>query len=1031
MARESTIRWRALLVSCVVVGLAAWAGQQRLRIDTDITRAVPVGNQTFESARQVLSRHTALDKVVVNLSLRNGRADVPTLLATGDALVATLERSGRFATVGTASAAAGLTSLYTDVPTSLPMRFSAKELEQQVLPRLAPEEITARLQSLAADAAEMAGIGASGRVAEDPLGLGDLVLARLGELMPTQQARIERGHILDREGKNLLVVATPREGARDTQAGHAIDALMREVARQFEAAHPGEPGYGVLLTPVGGYRAAIDNETLVTNDANLAILASTIGIALLLLLCFPRPWLGVFALFPAVAGGCLALFVYTLIENDISALALGFGGALIAITVDQGAVYLLFVDRQTKTAGHRAAHEVFSIGSLSTVVNIGSFLALRLTGFRVLGQIGLFAALGILFSYLFVHLVFPHIFPSVPAAKRGPWVPVDAFLRRLTVGRGLRALVVAAVLFVVGLAFARPKFVVDLAAMNTVRAETAADEARVRAVWGDIFHRLYVLIDAKDEEDFERKADAWLATLERQQASQAISHGFSPSMLRPGFDRGAENYRAWASFWTWERRDALTMALRDGAEKAGFAPDAFEPFISANLGMRDHGWRPIPAAEKALFGIEPGRDGKGLVWLGSVTPGPNYQPAAFAAEAQQAGLFVFDGASFSATLASFLAQSFRLMFVVVVCFVAGSVLLFFLDLRVAAIALAPLTFSFVMTMATLHLVGRPIDIVGLILSVLIFGMGVDYSFSFVRVYQRCLDEHHPSHAPVRTSIFLAASATMIGMITMAFAKHSVTRSAGIMASLAIGYCAVGAYVILPPLLRRRFAPRPLPPPNREHPEVWVRQRFSRLAAYPRLFARFKLRLDPMFGRLAEFLPDAGNVLDIGSGFGVAAAWTLARSADLRVVAVEPDEDRAGIAKFVLGERGQVHVGAAPALLPEVDAAAVLCLDVIHHLDDDGLARTFAQVRRSLRPGGSLILRATVPVAGPAPFYRWFETRRLAFSRTKPHYRQREPIVKALAAAGLAVTLVEPTAPGREETWFIATPAPVAGDAGKA
>jgi SAM-dependent methyltransferase len=345
---------------------------------------------------------------------------------------------------------------------------------------------------------------------------------------------------------------------------------------------------------------------------------------------------------------------------------------------------------------------------------------------------------------------------------------------------------------------------------------------------------------------------------------------------------------------------------------------------------------------------------------------------------------------------------------------------------VAAIALAPLGFSFVMTVATLRLVGRPIDIVGLILSVLVFGMGVDYSFSFVRVYQRCLDEHHPSHGPVRTSIFLAASATMIGMVTMAFAEHSVTRSAGIMASLAIGYCAVGAYVILPPLLRRRFALQPLPPPDRVHPERWVRQRFARLAAYPRMFARGKLRLDPMFARLGEFLPERGTVLDIGCGFGIAAAWTLARSAEVRVVALEPEEERADIARYVLGERGEVRMGAAPEALPALDAAAVLCLDVIHHLDDDGLAETLAQARRCLSPGGKLVLRATVPAAGRTPLYRWFETRRLGLYRRRPCYRQREPIVQALRAAGFAVSLVEPTAPGREETWFIAVAGAAAG-----
>jgi predicted exporter len=1009
-----------LVAACAVSAFLAWLGQHRLRIDTDITSAVPTGSAAFESARQVLARHTSLDRVVINLSMRDGRAQPDALVAAGDAVVAELERTNLFSTVGTAAAAQGMTALYANLPGQLPLLFSRNELEKQVAPRLEAEAISARLATLAAEVSDLSGIGSAARVAEDPLGLGEIALARLADLVPTTEGRIERGHIIDNAGKNLLIAAVPKDVTRDTRTSHAIDDAIQAIARRFEGAKVGEVGEGVVAIGVGGYRAAIDNETLVSRDANLAMLVSTIGIALLLLVCFPRPWLGVFALLPALAGGCLALFAYSLIEPDISALALGFGGALVSITVDQGAVYLLFVDRQKQTAGHRAAHEVFSIGSLSTIINIGSFLALRLTGFRVLGQIGVFAALGIGFSYLFVHLVFPHIFPTVPPASRPAWLPVDRFLSRITVGRGFRALTVAIVIFAVGLVFARPKFVVDLAAANTVRAETARDEARVRSVWGDIFHRVYLLIDAKDEADFRVKSDAWLTLLQQEKAAHVVDHAFSPSMLTPGPTATAEHLAAWKQFWTPERVAKVSLAMRTEGEVVGFSLNAFGPFL-ARLQAPD-----VPAASvalspglQALYGVGPGRDGHGLVWLGSVAPGPKYDPVSFAEKAQHAGFHVFDGDAFARTLADFLSRSFRSMFVVVVCFVAGSVLFFFLDLRVAALALAPMTFSFVLTLATLHLIGRPIDLVGLILSVLIFGMGVDYSFSFLRVYQRCLDEHHPSHGPVRTSIFLSSSATLVGMITMIGAEHSVTRSAGIMATLAIGYCAIGAYVILPPLLRRLYTRKPLPPADPRDPVRWVMRRFRGLSAYPRMFARFKLRLDPMLARLGDFLPDKGTILDIGCGHGVVSAWMLARSDDLRIVGIEPDEDRATTARFVLGDRGTVHEGVAPDDLPEVPAAAAVCLDVIHHLNDDGLAKTLAHVRKSLVPGGPLILRVTVPGPGPAPFYRWVETRRLALARLVPHYRGREETVKAMLAAGLRVDLVEPTAPGREETWFIA------------
>jgi SAM-dependent methyltransferase len=800
VAREPSIRWRVLLVACIATALLAWAGQRRLRIDTDITSPVPTGRVAFESAQQVLARHTSLDRVMVNLSMRDGKANRDALIAAGDLLVAELDRSGLFSTVGTVTAA--------------------------------------------------------------------------------RQAHIERGHILDAGGKNLLVAATPKDVTRDARVSHAIDDLLNALANRFAVAKPQEAGAGVVVTPVGGYRATIDNESVLTSDAKTALLASSIGIALLLLGCFPRPWLGVFALLPALVGGCLALFAYSLLERDISALALGFGGALVSLTVDRGALYLSFVDRKTKTTGDRAAHEVFAIGSLSTLIKMGACLSLGLTGFRVLGQLGLFAALGIVSSSLFVRLVFPRIFPSVPPATRSAWLPVDGFLRRITVGRGLRAFTVAAAVFVVALGFARPKFAADLGEMNTVSDKTTHDEANVREVWGDIFQRPYVFIDAKNEA-------------------------------------------------------------------------------------------------------------------------------------------AFDGKSFSQTLGDLPARAFRSMFVIVACFVAGAVLFFFLDLRVAAIALAPLAFSFVLTLATLHLLGRPIEFVGPILLVLIFGMGVDYSLSMVRVYQRCLDENHPSHAPVRTSIFLASSAAMIGMIALCTAKHAVTRSAGIMSIFAVGYAALGVFLFLPPLLRRLFSNRSLPPTDRARPGRWVMKRFRRLSAYPRCFAWFKMRLDPMFNRLASLAPEQGTVLDIGCGFGVAAAWMLGRCAELRVVGVEPDSDRVDVARFVLGTRGEVHEGAAPDALPDVTAAAVFSLDVIHHLDDAGLAKTLAHARKCLSPGGRLVLRASVPNPGPVPFYRWFETRRLAQAKLKPHYRQREAVVKAIETAGLRIKLVEPTAAGREETWFIA------------
>jgi uncharacterized protein len=1019
MRRESAIRWPALLISCAVMALMAWIGQSRLRIDTDITSAVPKGNLAFSSARQVLARHPSLDRVVINLSMKDGHADPNALVKAGDALVEALEKSGLFSSVGTADAARGMTSLYTGTPARLPALFSKEELERDVAPRLTPAEIDARLASIANDAADLSGIGTATRLAEDPLGLSEIALARLGALIPTEQAHMDHGHIVQLDGKNLLVSAMPRNAVMDTQQAHAIDDLIHKISGQFASAAPGTPGESVVLTSVGGYRAAIDNETMVIRDTNKAIWVATIGIALLLLLCFPRPWLGLFALYPAIAGGCMALFAYSFLQRDVSVLALGFGGALISITVDQGAVYLLFVDREARTEGHRAAHEVFSIGSLSTIINIGSFLALYLSGFDLLGQLGLFAALGIGCSYVFVHLIFPLIFPSVPAAKRPPWLRVDRFLARVTVGRGFGALGVAAVVFVVAAALARPTFQVDIASMNTVRKETARDEAKVSGIWGDLFKRVYVLIDAAGPADFQRQSDRWLDMLHEQEKTGAIKRGFSSSMLNPGADVAQRNVAAWKAFWSPQRVSAVETAIKASAETYGFAADGFDPFVrqlrSPQLPSAE-----LPEGALSLYGVSPGRDGKGMVWLGNVVPGPSYDPQRFAEQAQVSGFYVFDGVHFSRTMAEFLGNSFGRMLLIIVCFVSACVLLFFLDLRVAALAMSPMVFAFVCTMGTLRLIGHPIDVPGLMLAILIFGMGVDYSFSFVRVYQRCHNEEHPSHGPVRTSVFLASSATLIGMVTLAFSEHAVARSSGITASIGVAYCAIGAFVILPPLLRRVFSPRPIPPPDPKRPARWVMKRLTSLSAWPRMFAWFKMRLDPMFPRLGELVPDCGTLLDVGCGFGIPSAWLMARSAGLRVVGIEPDEDRAQVATWVLGDRGEITVGAAPGDMKPVKADAAICLDMVHHLHDDALGKTLSHIASCLPQGGKLILRATVPSSAGPTFYRRAENLLVRIGAGHaPRFRPAAALRTALEKAGLRVVLEEPTAKGREETWFVA------------
>jgi len=108
---------------------------------------------------------------------RDEGAPYAALIEAGDVVVAELERSRLFSSVGTASAARGITALYAGVPSQLPLLFSQADLERDVAPRLEPAAIGARLDALAADVSDLAGIGAAARVVKDFAKTNDKLIA--------------------------------------------------------------------------------------------------------------------------------------------------------------------------------------------------------------------------------------------------------------------------------------------------------------------------------------------------------------------------------------------------------------------------------------------------------------------------------------------------------------------------------------------------------------------------------------------------------------------------------------------------------------------------------------------------------------------------------------------------------------------------------------------------------------------------------------------------------------------------------------
>ncbi len=1019
------VNLRLLILTVVCVSALFLIGLNRIHIDFDVMSSLPDSDPVVSDAIYVLTHHPFQDRVVIDLT--SEKAELDELIETARFIEQRLKQSLLFDRVGFGEIQTRLPELLVHISDQLPFLFSQTDLEKQVTPMLSTQALNSRLMSLIDQLSSFDVIGQADLIARDPLNLRNIILGRLSGLMPVKGTEFKMGYPISPDGRHVLILATPKHSGTNTENSRKITETIENITGELQSkdfTSQTDP----RLTTAGSFRAALDNEMIVRNDTRKAILFATIGIALMLMLAFPRPYLGLLSLVPAFVGTVVSFFVCALVHESMSILALGFGGAVISITVDHSIAYLLFLDRQQKIDVHQSAHEIRSIGMIAVMTTVGAFLVLTFSGFKILAQIGQFAAMGIAFSFLFIHTVFPKIVPIMPPAGKIK-TPLLQRLVNIT-GKPARSIpaLLALIVMMFMLVHVKTDFNVNLQQMNTVSKETLAAEEKIQQTWGNVFTRVFLLVESDTLPGLQDKSDKLTTLLESLEEDERLESPFTPSLLFPGKNRAERNLSAWRAFWKDDRIRQLKLDLISASSALGFTEDAFNPFFEA-LDNRDSAEIVVPDSLQEMMGISHDRESGLWRLFISLTPRPDFRSRElFSVTENDPAIRVFDAGLFSDSFGRLLSDTFLKMLGIIAVAVIVLIFVFLLDWKLTLVSLVPIAFALVCTLGTLNILDHPLDIPGLMLAIVVAGMGVDYSLFMVRSYQRYGDEAHQSHRLVRTAILLAALSTMIGFGILVTADHYLLHSAGLVSLLGIGYSLLGAYTLLPPLLRRYcigfkidsdFKPRGKTRMKR------VLYRFSRMEAYHRMFARFKMLMDPLFQELDQFLDQPSHIIDIGTGIGVPAAWILDRWPSARIYGLDPDPERVRVANRILGSDNIVNPGGAPDIpRPPVAADTAIMLDMLHYLDNKELLQTLKTLYQYLDNSGRLIIRVTLPLKDRPPWYRWIESRQIEMRGGRHHYRPLAEITPILKEAGYHRITSKESGKGREETWITARKKPL-------
>jgi predicted exporter/SAM-dependent methyltransferase len=1013
-------RYLLALALLAGVGLAFWWGVNRLTVNNDIVATLPRDDKVVLAAEEILRHHPVLHNIFIQISASDGPAAREDLVKAADLASTLLTESGLVRVVSSGSAAGTFAILLGTVTDNLPFFLSETDLKTRVEPLLEPGRVEALLEDGLRQLLDLGSIGQAGYFAKDPLGLRNLFLGQLSSSLPFHEAELEQGHIMSKDGRHLLLMARPARPNQDSTFARLLTEVMERISaglNEFSA----RQGRRLTMDYVGAFRASLDNEEIIKSDTSRAITLVMLSLVPLVLLSFRRPWLGLLSAIPATAGTMLAVFVYALTGEAIFGVAMGFGGALIGIAVDHGLAYVILLDRPGGTMAHDVSKDVWAVGSLPLLAAMAALLSLAAIGIPLFAQVGIFAALGVGISAVFAHLFFPLVLPRIEASKREKPLPLERFMDWI-IRRSGRWSVWACLTFALAMLFvAKLEFNVDLASMNTLSKETLEAEQALQKAWGDLSAKPSLMVRGSTAEELLTQVDRLALFLNRERHSSVLGEELPRTMLLPGPETQGKNRKAWVDFWSQERILRLDKSLKETSVKLGFKPDAFEPFLRT---LHQPVECPSPFSQEflAAFGVFPEGAKGGWALVDTLMPGANYDPSRFFERARQQGFLFFDARHFSSHLAGEMHRSFVGILLMVMVVTVACLFLVFLDWQLLLLSIAPVSFSLIATLGTMGLLGHSLSIPSLMLAPLLVGLGLESGVYFVRSYQRFGTAPNPRSDGFRVTVMLCGLTTLVGFGSLLFAQHAVLRDAGISTFFGIFYSMAGAFWMVPPLLRLVYSARPAPPPpaaagSKEHTRSTLR-RYRHLEAFPRLFARFKILLDPMFPRLADFVKPGWKVVDIGCGYGVPAAWLLTLYPDLEFSACDPTAERARIAARVLGDKAKVaNVGALDLAPDHGQADAVLLLDVLHYLQDKEVVELLGRLNASLSPEGRLIIRLTLP-GTRFSLFRFVEETRLRVQGTEPCWRSRERVLEILGNAGFKVDLVEPTAPGREETWFI-------------
>jgi len=637
----------------------------------------------------------------------------------------------------------------------------------------------------------------------DPLGMRNVLAQQMAPLLSASSYQTIDNHFFVPDSTVCVAFLTPRFSSTNTGQGSELFEQLNTLISQFAKTYP-DVRITYHGTPASGYY----NSTTIKRDLTTTIAGALVLVLVFLFVCFRRWDTIPLLLLPVVFGTLFGLSMMYWLKGEFSLLALGIGGVVLGVAMSY--VLHILTHHQYVNDGEQLLRDQVKPVFLGCITTIGSFAGLIFINTALLQDFGLFAAFAILGTTLFSLVYLPQMLSGKTINHRDMIQLIDK-INRYPFDRKKPLLAVVCLVIIVGVGaylLGGIRFDPDMHNLGYEEPMTEYSEGLLRSKTYTGDKTKYFASKGNTMEEaishfaiLDRKLDS-LQQLGLVKSYTHTSRIFVPLHIQQ------ERINAWKKYWTADRLGKVRTLIAQTATQADLNPEAFDAFFEA--ATRDY--RPdslyaaglIPAGYQSTL-MEQSYGGDYLCFTSvrcendSVRSSESDYIRICDAIAGDPNLLVLDTYYYTTGTLLQMNDDFNVLQWISMLFVLVVLLLsFHFNVKHTLLGFMPILFSWLIVLGAMVLFDVRFNLISIIISTFIFGIGVDYSI-FVMNGLTAPDTYKLYYH--KTAILLSAVTLVTTVSSMLLAAHPAIRSVGFSTLVGLLSAVILAYVLQPAVYR--------------------------------------------------------------------------------------------------------------------------------------------------------------------------------------------------------------------------------------